>query len=93
MRIDADQDCLVPPASVATASPVAAPRGVTEAQEAPAAIERFLGAIGARAFRFAELGLRQRDDALDAVQDAMMRMLCSDGAGTGVCPGRSARRG
>ena len=74
MRTDADQDCLLPPASVATAS-VAAPHGVTKAQAAPAAIEEFLGAIGARAFRFAELGLRQRDDALDAVQDAMMRML------------------
>jgi len=38
-------------------------------------LEQFLSAIGARAFRFAELGLRHRDDALDAVQDAMMRML------------------
>lgn len=75
MRTDADQDCLLPPASVATASAVVAPHGVTEAQEGPAAIEQFLGAIGARAFRFAELGLRHQDDALDAVQDAMMRML------------------
>ena len=40
-----------------------------------ASIEAFLADIGARAFRFAELGLRQREDALDAVQDAMMRML------------------
>jgi RNA polymerase sigma factor (sigma-70 family) len=38
-------------------------------------LEQFLADIGSRAFRFAELGLRQRDDALDAVQDAMMRML------------------
>ncbi len=38
-------------------------------------IETFLADIGARAFRFAELALRQREDALDAVQDAMMRML------------------
>jgi len=38
-------------------------------------LEQFLSAIGTRAFRFAELGLRQREDALDAVQDAMMRML------------------
>jgi RNA polymerase sigma factor (sigma-70 family) len=38
-------------------------------------IDTFLADIGARAFRFAELGLRQREDALDAVQDAMMRML------------------
>lgn len=42
---------------------------------APVSLEQFLAAIGARAFRFAELGLRQREDALDAVQDAMMRML------------------
>jgi len=38
-------------------------------------LEQFLADIGGRAFRFAEIGLRQRDDALDAVQDAMMRML------------------
>lgn len=41
----------------------------------PASIEQFLSGIGARAFRFAELGLRHRDDALDAVQDTMMKML------------------
>ncbi|MGG6461147.1 RNA polymerase sigma factor [Solilutibacter silvestris] len=38
-------------------------------------IEQFLAGIQSRAFRFAELGLRNRDDALDAVQDAMLRML------------------
>jgi RNA polymerase sigma-70 factor (ECF subfamily) len=38
-------------------------------------LEQFLAGIGPRAFRFAELGLRQRDDALDAVQDAMLKML------------------
>ncbi len=38
-------------------------------------IERFLADIGPRAFRFAEAGLRHREDALDAVQDAMMKML------------------
>lgn len=41
----------------------------------PASLEEFLAGIGTRAFRFAELGLRNRDDALDAVQDAMMKML------------------
>ncbi|WP_189457903.1 RNA polymerase sigma factor [Cognatilysobacter bugurensis] len=41
----------------------------------PVSIEQFLAGIGPRAFRFAEIGLRQREDALDAVQDAMMRML------------------
>lgn len=38
-------------------------------------IDAFLAGIGTRAFRFAEAGLRSRDDALDAVQDAMMKML------------------
>ena len=41
----------------------------------PATLEGFLRGIEARAFRFAELGLRHREDALDAVQDAMMKML------------------
>ncbi len=41
----------------------------------PATLEEFLRGIEARAFRFAELGLRQREDALDAVQEAMLKML------------------
>ena len=41
----------------------------------PATLEGFLAAVSARAFRFAELGLRHREDALDAVQDAMAKML------------------
>ena len=40
-----------------------------------ASLEQFLAGIGTRAYRFAETGLRNRDDALDAVQDAMMKML------------------
>ena len=43
---------------------------------APAAtLEAFLADIDARAYRFAEISLRNRDDALDAVQDAMIKML------------------
>ncbi|MGJ4730018.1 RNA polymerase sigma factor [Luteimonas sp. SDU101] len=43
---------------------------------APAtSLEQFLAGVSARAFRFAELGLRHREDALDAVQDAMAKML------------------
>lgn len=38
-------------------------------------LEDFLAGLGTRAFRFAEAGLRQREDALDAVQDAMEKML------------------
>jgi len=40
-----------------------------------ATLDAFLDGIGPRAFRFAELGLRHREDALDAVQDAMLKML------------------
>ncbi|HEV8694565.1 MAG TPA: RNA polymerase sigma factor [Lysobacter sp.] len=47
----------------------------TDPSAAPASLDQFLAGISARAFRFAELGLRHRDDALDAVQDAMARML------------------
>ena len=45
------------------------------AGEAAATLDAFFAGIGGRAFRFAEAGLRQRDDALDAVQDAMLKML------------------
>ena len=47
------------------------------AEEAPAALEmdRFLREVEARAYRIALLGLRDRDDALDAVQDAMLRLV------------------
>ena len=45
------------------------------AAPAPASLEAFLAQIGPRAFRFAEASLRQREDALDAVQDAMLKML------------------
>ncbi|WP_422509903.1 RNA polymerase sigma factor [Stenotrophomonas sp. GZD-301] len=41
----------------------------------PVSLDAFLADVGPRAFRFAEAGLRQRDDALDAVQDSMLRML------------------
>lgn len=41
----------------------------------PGSLEAFFEGVGARAFRFAEIGLRHREDALDAVQDAMMKML------------------
>lgn len=46
-----------------------------DAAPPPADLDAFLAGIGPRAFRFAELGLRHREDALDAVQDAMSRML------------------
>jgi RNA polymerase sigma-70 factor (ECF subfamily) len=43
--------------------------------DGPATLDGFLEAIGPRAYRFAELGLRHREDALDAVQEAMLRMV------------------
>ena len=64
-RVSAEADHLPAPGP---ATPEAAP-------VAPASMEAFLRGIEARAFRFAEIALRSRDDALDAVQDAMMRML------------------
>ena len=51
------------------------PDATTVEAAVPASLDVFLAGIGARAFRFAETGLRQREDALDAVQDAMMKML------------------
>ncbi|ATD67048.1 RNA polymerase sigma factor [Luteimonas chenhongjianii] len=41
----------------------------------PSTLAEFFASVERRAFRFAELGLRNRDDALDAVQDAMTKML------------------
>lgn len=38
-------------------------------------LDAFFAGVRGRAFRFAEVGLRSRDDAQDAVQDAMTRML------------------
>lgn len=58
--------------------PVQAPgaeRGARPASQDHASLDHFLAGIGPRAFRFAELGLRQREDSLDAVQDAMIKML------------------
>lgn len=56
-------------------TPDAGPDASTTPAAPAATLEAFLAGIGARAFRFAEIGLRSRDDALDAVQDAMIRML------------------
>ena len=38
------------------------------------ALDRFLAGVERRAYRIAQLSLRDRDEALDAVQDAMIRL-------------------
>jgi RNA polymerase sigma-70 factor (ECF subfamily) len=57
--------------SASMAQALATPGGTDE----PQTLDAFLASVSARAFRFAELGLRHREDALDAVQDAMVKML------------------
>ena len=44
------------------------------------ALDQFLASVEQRAFKIARLGLRDDDDALDAVQDAMMKLVHSYGA-------------
>ncbi|WP_246371520.1 RNA polymerase sigma factor [Marilutibacter penaei] len=59
----------------ATPDASAGPDEAPSATPVPATLDAFLASVGTRAFRFAEVALRQREDALDAVQDAMMKML------------------
>ncbi len=54
---------------------ITAETAITDDPSGPASLDQFLAGIGPRAFRFAEAGLRQREDALDAVQEAMIKML------------------
>src|SRR5688572_10571537 len=41
------------------------------------ALDQFLASVEKRAFKIAQLGLRNEDDALDAVQDSMMKLVQS----------------
>lgn len=45
-----------------------------------AAFERFFVAVERKAFRIAQISLRDEDDALDAVQDAMLQLVRAYGA-------------
>ena len=45
------------------------------ARAVPATLDAFLADVERRAFRMAELQLRHREDAMDAVQDAMLRLV------------------
>ena len=58
------------PYPVLVSSPLTSP-----VDAVPASLDQFLAGVGPRAFRFAEAGLHHREDALDAVQDSLMRML------------------
>ena len=49
--------------------------GFGDTRETPATLDAFLAQVERRAFRMAELQLRQREDAMDAVQDAMLRLV------------------
>lgn len=66
---------LLDPAMLASVNSAQQPDLPAPEPALPTTLEAFLQAIEVRAFRFAELGLRHREDALDAVQDAMMKML------------------
>lgn len=48
---------------------------LSDAREVPASLDAFLAQVERRAFRMAELQLRHREDAMDAVQDAMLRLV------------------
>src|SRR5574337_851547 len=51
-----------------------APLEVAGERAATTSLNAFLAQVEHRAFRLAEMQLRQREDALDAVQDAMLRL-------------------
>jgi RNA polymerase sigma-70 factor (ECF subfamily) len=44
-------------------------------RSSPASLEAFLASVERRAWRMAEIALRDPDEALDAVQDAMLRLV------------------
>ncbi len=58
-----------------SAQPVPGARGEERLLEQRAAMERFLAGIERRAFLMARLAVRNEDDALDIVQDAMFRLV------------------
>jgi RNA polymerase sigma-70 factor (ECF subfamily) len=49
-------------------------------QQAVRALEAFLASVERRAFRIAQIALRHEEDALDAVQEAMLRLAKNYGA-------------
>jgi len=67
---DADSDAMNSLAGTLDSDLLAA-----DARAVPATLDAFLADVERRAFRLAELQLGHREDALDAVQDAMLRLV------------------
>lgn len=59
--------------------PAAGARFQEDSLDDAATLDRFLASVERKAFRIAQLALRDRDDALDAVQGAMLRLARSYG--------------
>ena len=68
----------LPAAWMAWDGPAPAPKGAVLDQTT--ALEKFLGEVERRAFRIANIALRDADDALDVVQDAMLKLARNYGA-------------
>ncbi|HET8897722.1 MAG TPA: RNA polymerase sigma factor [Rhodanobacteraceae bacterium] len=66
----ADEDTVV----IGATATALAPPHPTGAEAQPRSLNAFLAGVERAAFRTAQLGLGQREDALDAVQDAMLRL-------------------
>jgi len=62
-------------ASPFSTNPLQADLSLEEARATPASLDAFLAQTERRAFRMAEMHLGHREDALDAVQDAMLRLV------------------
>ena len=63
-------------AVTAAAALEAAPSAALDAERSsPASLEAFLASVERRAWRVAEIALRDGDEALDAVQDSMLRLV------------------
>lgn len=72
---DASPDDADMTAMSSVASMLEAELPIPDVRGAPVTLDGFLAQVERRAFRIAELHLRHREDALDAVQDAMMRLV------------------